>query len=134
MDLSLYGFIAFLTGGVILAFALPMLVAPQMIRREVMNAVKESAGYGHLAFVFVMVAFGLWILSIEYRLGSSMGWNIIIPIIGYLSVIKGVTALWWPKWFKETVNDLYKENTMAAWGIVSVAIGIFFWWLAFSVY
>jgi len=135
MDLSLYGLIAFLMGGVILSFALPMLVAPQMIRREVLNAVtKETPGFGHLAFVFLTVIFGLWILSIEYRLSTDMGWNIVIPILGYLSVLKGIIALWWPKWMKELVRDVYKEGTMAAWGILAIAFGIFMWWLAFSVY
>jgi len=136
MELSIYALATFLTGGLMFLFAFPMLFASDWFKKELMATVKEKPGlHGLQLYSTLMVFFGLWLLSIEYRLSNGMGWYIIIPILGYLTILKGITFLWAPKWMENFSSNIYNSNaTMMFSGLVALAFGIILWWLTFSVF
>lgn len=134
MELSIYALATFLMGGLVFLFALPMLFASNWFKKELMATVKEKPGlHGLQLYSTLMVILGLWLLSIEYRLSGGMGWYIIIPIFGYLTILKGVTFLWAPKWMENFASKIYNSNGMMIFGgLIALAAGIILWWLTFS--
>lgn len=136
MELSIYALATFLMGGLMFLFALPMLFASDWFRKELMATAKEKPGlHGLQLYSTLMVFYGLWLLSIEYRLGSGMGWYIIIPIIGYLAILKGITFLWAPKYTEKLIKGVYASNAVMMFaGLLALAFGIILWWLTLSVF
>lgn len=136
MELSTYALATFLLGGLMFLFALPMLFASNWFRKELMATAKEKPGlHGLQLYSTLVVIFGLWLLSIEYRLSSGMGWYIIIPILGYISILKGVVFLWAPKHTEKLIRGVYTSNAvMVLAGILALVMGILLWWLTFSVF
>jgi len=136
MDLSMYALATFLMGGLMFLFALPMLFASKWFKQELMATVKDKPGlHGLQLYSTLVVVFGLWMLSIEYRLTGDMGWYIIIPILGYISILKGITILWAPKWMEGFASKAYSSNSaMMLGGLFALIFGIILWWLTFSVF
>lgn len=136
MELSAFGLITFLVGGMMFLFGLPMIFANRWFHREILSTIKEKSGLGSLQILsLIMAIFGLWILSVEYRLSSDMGWNIVIPILGYLTLIKGTLILWSPKFIEQLGKRYYNTmSNMTLAGIFVTAVGALMWWLTFSVY
>ena len=136
MELSIYALATFLMGGLMFLFALPMLFASDWFRKELMATAKERPGlHGLQLYSTLAVFYGLWLLSIEYRLGSGMGWYIIIPIVGYLSILKGITFLWAPKYTEKLIKGIYASNAVMMFaGLLALAFGIILWWLTLSVF
>lgn len=135
MGFTIFGLIAWLVGGWMFLYGLPMVFASKWFYKELAATTKEKPGLAGLQLhSSIMVLFGLWVLSVEYRLAGSMGWAILIPIIGYLIVLKGALALWAPGWVEDIFRKFYKtESVMTLWGVVVLAVGVLFWWLAFAV-
>jgi len=136
MGLSIYALATFLIGGLMFLFAMPMLFASNWFKKELIATVKEKPGlHGLQLYSTLMVFLGLWLLSIEYRLSGGMGWYIIIPILGYLTILKGVLFLWAPKWMEDFASKIYSSNTVMIFaGLVALVMGIISWWLTFSVF
>ena len=136
MELSIYALATFLMGGLMFLFAMPMLFASNWFKKELIATVKERPGlHGLQLYSTLMVFFGLWLLSIEYRLTGGMGWYILIPILGYLTILKGVLFLWAPKWMEGFVGGIYKSSTIMAFaGIFALVFGVLMWWLTFSLF
>lgn len=133
MELTMFGLIAFLFGGWSLLYAIPALFAPAWFTKEVLVTTQEKPGLGGWQLHATIIAlFGLWILSVEYRLDTSLGWGILIPIFGYLTVLKGVLGMWAPKWTEGLVKRFYGTGIGMA-GVLWLAATVFFWWLAFGV-
>lgn len=136
MDLTSFGLVTFLVGGTMFLFGLPMIFATEWFLKELQETAKEKPGLsGFQLFGVPLFVLGLWILSIEYRLGSGMGWSIIIPILGYSAVLKGIFALWAPNFFEDMVKRFYSNSSsMILVGIIAMAMGALMWWLTFSVF
>ena len=134
MELTTFSLIAFLFGGWTLLYGVPALFAPKWFTKEILVTTKEKPGLGGWQLHATIIAlFGLWILSVEYRLDTTMGWGIIIPIMGYLTVLKGAIGFWAPKWTESMVKQFYGSG-LGMIGIVWLAFTVFMWWLAFSVF
>lgn len=136
MGLSIYALATFLMGGLMFLFAMPMLFASNWFKKELIATVKERPGlHGLQLYSTLMVFFGLWLLSIEYRLTGGMGWYILIPIFGYLSILKGILFLWAPKWMEGFTSKIYNSNNVMIFaGLAALVIGIISWWLTFNVF
>ena len=136
MELSIYALATFLMGGLMFLFAFPMLFASNWFKKELMATVKEKPGlHGLQLYSTLMVVFGLWLLSIEYRLSGGMGWYIIIPIFGYAAILKGVMFLWAPKWMENFASKIYNSNAVMMFGgLVALVFAVITWWLTFSVF
>src|SRR4030042_1255199 len=98
MELTTFGLIAWLLGGWMFLYGLPAVFASGWFRREIVATTKERPGLAGLQlFSILLLLFGLWILSVEYRVDTNAGWAVLIPIVGYLSVLKGMLLMWAPK-------------------------------------
>lgn len=136
MELTTFGLITFLCGGMMFLLALPMIFANKWFHKEMLATLKEKAGLGTLQILgLIMAVFGLWILSVEYVLASGMGWDIVIPILGYVFVIKGALVLWSPNMIEDLGKQYYgSSSNMVLIGIFALAMGVLMWWLTFSVF
>lgn len=133
MEFTTFGLIALLFGAWTFLYAIPAIFAPKWFNKEIMMTVKEKPGLGGWQLHSTIIAlFGVWILSVEYRLDSSLGWGIVIPILGYFTILKGVVGMWAPK-FSENLVKIFYGTGIGMIGIVWLAMTVFMWWLAFSV-
>jgi hypothetical protein len=136
MELTTFGLIAFLSGGLMLLMAVPMIFASEWFRKELMSTVKEKPGLaGMQLYSMIVFVFGLWVLSVECRLMSGMGWYIVVPILGYIYALKGIFGFLAPGWVEHQAERMYgKGPGIAAAGVLALAMGILLLWLAFSVF
>ncbi len=133
MELTTFGLIAFLFGGWSLMYGIPAIFAPRWFQKEILVTTQEKPGLaGWQLHSTIIAIFGLWILSVEYRLDTALGWGILIPIFGYLTVLKGALGMWAPKWTEVLVKRFYGTG-IGMIGILWIVMGIFMWWLAFSI-
>lgn len=52
-------------------------------------------------------------------------WRVLITLIGYLSLVKGVTILYYPEGLNELSKRITKGHTMNIIGFVNLIIGLF---------
>ncbi len=135
MELTTPALVTFLAGGLMFLFGLPMLFSAKWFKKELVATIQEKPGLGGIQlYAVIMVIWGLWIITVENRLASGMGWSIVVPILGYLVILKGATILWVPKWMEGFAKSVYSSNgVMAFGGIAALAAGALMWWLTFSV-
>jgi len=134
MELTTFSLIALLFGAWTFLYAIPAIFAPRWFEKEIIMTVKEKPGLdGWQLHSTIIALFGVWVLSVEYRLDSSLGWGIVIPILGYLTVFKGILGMWAPKFSENLVKKFYTAAILSR-GIIWLAMTVFMWWLAFSVF
>jgi len=76
----------------------------------------------------ILIIFGLVTLGINYTLIWE-GYLWVLPLLGWLTLIKGVFSYWWPSlWngFKQTAT-----SNIIVTGLIATIIGVLVLWLAF---
>ena len=133
MELTTFSLIALLFGVWTFLYAMPAIFASKWFSKEIIMTIKEKPGLdGWQLHSTIIALFGVWILSVEYRLDSNLGWGIVIPILGYLTVLKGIAGMWAPK-FNENMVKRFYGNGVGMIGVLWFAVSVFMLWLAFSV-
>lgn len=133
MELTTPALIALLFGAWTFLYAMPAIFASRWFEKEIIMTIKERPGLsGWQLHSTIIALFGVWILSTGYLLDSSMGWGIIIPIMGYALVFKGILGMWAPKFIEGLVKKFYTAHTSLI-GIVWLAFTVLMWWLAFNI-
>lgn len=59
------------------------------------------------------------------------GWPIIITLLGYLMILKGVINLFFPDWGLKWGRKLYSGAGLYYVGVIDLIIGAFLVWIAF---
>ena len=72
-------------------------------------------------------------LSVHWKFTG--GWFIVIPIIGWLSFVKGVLRLWMPKYVNKMTQKFFKsETTVGLMAFVGLLIAIGLTYVALYIY
>lgn len=75
------------------------------------------------------VLFGLLIILSHPH--WTMGWQVIITILGYLILIKGLLRLFAPKQNDELTRQLIQGQGVLITGIVTLVLGVILFWAGF---
>ena len=112
-----------------------------MVARQDANELAAAFFQQHLTpgHRFVLIFGGVAALVIGYLIlalrGCSVccpsGFSIIIPIIGWLAVLKGILILVRPQWMLDMTKTMLKENLMKIWAFVILALGLAFSFFGF---
>jgi hypothetical protein len=130
--MSFFAIIALIMGAWTLLIGIPLMMNNKSLHAMLDDMAKP--GSGMLSMMLMTIAFGVIILSQEYRLMGE-NWMWVVPLIGWLSLIKGVFFIFSPNTVKYMVKNWYNPGTTnMIWGLIIVLLGAFFLWLAFNVY
>ncbi|MHC5146911.1 MAG: hypothetical protein ACYSOP_05330 [Planctomycetota bacterium] len=115
---------------VYLAIGVGMLINPAFYKK-VFTDFADNASMMYLGGVAALVV-GYLILAFR---GCSVcfasGFSIIIPIIGWLALLKGILILVRPQWMLDMTKTMLKENLMKIWAFVILALGLAFSFFGF---
>jgi uncharacterized membrane protein len=77
---------------------------------------------------FIALIFGM--VLITYHNNWVNNWTVLVTIIGWISVIKGVMLILWPQ-FISYFKGMYKNNKIL--GLIMLALGLLFGYFGFIV-
>lgn len=111
-----------------LSFGIGLIINPDFYKKGIEN-ILESAGYMILGGLLAIIG---GVLIIEYHNNWVKNWTVVITIIGWIALIKGVLLLSFPKFmvfFKPMFQheDLYKylAPLVILFGLVFAYFGFF---------
>lgn len=130
--MSLFAIISLIYGSWMILVGIPLLLNSKEFHETIDTLGKSSANL--LGFAFFAVTIGLVVLGIEHRLVAN-NWMWVVPLLGWVSVVKGVLLILFPGLAKFMVKKFWNPGTtsMIA-GLIVILIGVFLLWLAFKVY
>ncbi len=80
------------------------------------------SGFFHLIFgVLIIVIHNVWVAD----------WRVLITIIGWLGIIKGLTRLYIPEKLPKLIK-IFTEKTLIFWCVVFTLIGLYLTYIGFS--
>ncbi|MFA5947991.1 MAG: hypothetical protein WC806_03395 [Candidatus Gracilibacteria bacterium] len=111
ISLSIYIFILIIPG----------LINPNYFRKSYKKLYSESE-YVRILAMFALL-FGFLFLSVNYIPTKNI--SAIIPIFGYLMVLKGIILFWFPNVAKTKIKFLFaSDRTTALWCLLALAVGL----------
>jgi len=107
------------------AILIPAILYPKKWQKVMKKALKEESLVRLSAFVTFIISF--LFLSVHWKFNG--GWFMIIPIIGWLTLLKGFMLLWFPGSIYKMAKKVYlKSETattlMAFIGLIVFSIGL----------
>jgi len=93
----------------LVAVCLPAIVSPKKWQKEIKKIISEESLLRLLALFLLLFSF--LFLSLHWKLNG--GWLIIIPIIGWLTLIKALTFLWFPEFIYKKTKNLFLKSEVA---------------------
>ncbi|MBL4694268.1 hypothetical protein JKY72_02765 [Candidatus Gracilibacteria bacterium] len=97
-----------------------------MNQRPSQKLQKSFAGDKNILRVSALFMFLLAfiLLSIEWNL-NAQGWNVLVPILGWLALVKGLVWFWSPGWVKKMWGDFFKNDNMVVfWALLTTGLGV----------
>lgn len=124
MDFSI--FYAKFLGFYFVIVAISMIINPIGMRAFIVDALQNKsfvmlAGIMSLLFgLLIVLTHNIWI-----------GWPIIITIIGYLSIIRGIIRLYFPDWFANRASSVTQGKSYYLASLIVFILGIVLLYLGY---
>jgi len=96
-------------------------------KRFINDVIAAIAGNAAVLWLGGFFAFILGLISLELYSTWSADWRVALTIIGWLSLLKGLTLLFFPRGTLKTYRALGSSMTMVT-GIIALVVGL---WLAY---
>ncbi|MBI4231991.1 hypothetical protein HY605_02060 [Candidatus Peregrinibacteria bacterium] len=117
-QLLLYG-MAFLC----LMFCLPALVNPKRYRKTLIDMAKDEKIVRLYGSIILLM--GFFFLSVQWRFENVRDWMVIIPVIGWLSIVKGVVYTWFPEFVERKVKIFFGDDSkVTLWAVVGIILAV----------
>lgn len=130
--MSLFAILALILAGWYILVGVPLMFNGKDMH-AMMDGLSKPTGV-LISFAFVTIAFAMVILGTEHRLVAE-NWMWVMPLIGWLTLIKAAFIMLFPESMRLMVKKMYKPGTSnMVYGLIVTLLGVFFLWLAFSVY
>ncbi len=121
-------FIAKLLGLAYTVIGLGMLLNGKYYKKQ-FDAMMKEAGVWYLGGVMALLVGYLIVSAHNVWEGS---WVVLITIIGWMALLKGLLLLLFPAWFMDWSAGLFKKSkTMSTWGIFALVLGLVFVYFGF---
>ena len=115
---------------VYLAVGVGMLINPGFYKKLLTDFAENAA----VMYIGGVAALAVGYLILAFR-GCSVcisgGFSVIITIIGWLALIKGLLILVRPQWMIDMTKSMLKENLIKIWAAVIIVIGLALAFLGF---
>jgi len=108
----------FLVVGIIAVIYLPAIASPKKFRKA-MKSFMADHNIVRLLGIFIMLI-GFMFLSVQWKFEGS--WMIIIPILGWASLLKGLVFVWRPQCMEKAVKKILLKSDTHASAVAVVAI------------
>lgn len=106
-----------------LVICLPGLVNPKRYRKEMIRMAKDETTvriYGMFALVI-----GFLFLSVQWKFDNGKNWMMIIPIIGWLSILKGIVYNWSPEFVKHKIKMFFGDDSkVTLWSVLGTILAV----------
>jgi len=130
--MSFFAIMALIMAAWAILFGVPLLLNSKDMH-AILDGVNKPTGV-LISWTFITLAFAMVILGTEHRLLAD-NWMWVIPLVGWLSLIKGAFIILFPDTIRTMIRKMYKPGTSnMLLGLIMSLLGVFFLWLAFSVY
>ncbi len=103
-----------------LVLYLPALLNPKRFSKAMKNLLGDENTVRIIGAIMLVIS--MIFLSAQYKFSSD--WATIIPIIGWLLFIKGVTFVWWPKMTKKVWKKMGNETTVSLISLLAIVIAV----------
>lgn len=131
--MSFFAIIALVFGAWMIVIGIPMLLNSKDIHHW-LDAYGDKKNASLLNIAFFTLTVGVVILGVEYRLVAD-NWMWVIPLMGWIALIKGVAMILFPGIVQYMVRKFYNPGTTSMIiGLIVLLLGVFFLWLGFKVY
>ena len=118
MDLSI--FIAKIYGIVFIAVGLGMLINPKYYLKAI-DSMLKNYGVTYLGGTMALI---VGYLIVTYHNIWVKDWTVIITIIGWIALIKGLSLLIFPKKSLEFSSSMVKKKNFTVWSVIALILGI----------
>lgn len=125
MELSI--FISKIMAVIYISASLPGFFNRDYYRRLADDMYKNAALTYMMGFMAVIVGF----LIVHYHNLWGRDWTVLITIIGWLSLIKGVLIIVFPKFIQRLSESFLTERTLKIYPYVTLSIGLLFGYFGF---
>lgn len=111
-----------------LALGLSLLINPNN-RKEIFKAVEDDMGLFCVGMITLVLAIAT---LLNYHVWSG-GWGLVITIIGWLGIVKGIFLLFLPSTAKKMYSKMANKDWMTYLYFVAVILGLFLIYMGFKV-
>ncbi|RLC37524.1 hypothetical protein DRH29_01495 [candidate division Kazan bacterium] len=130
--MSFFAIVALIMAAWMILLGIPLMFNSKDIHAILDGFAKPTGSL--LSLAFITIAFSVIILGVEYRLLAN-NWMWVIPLVGWLGLVKGAFIILFPESMRNLIKKFYKPGTNnMICGLITALLGVFFLWLAFSVY
>jgi hypothetical protein len=114
------------------AFLIPAILSTKKWQKAMKKSFSDESQVRMMSMFSFIFAF--LFLSVHWKLTG--GWFIIIPIIGWISLAKGLALLWWPGFAYKMAKKTYleSETLTALIGFLGLVIAIGLTYVALYLY
>lgn len=132
--MSFFAIIALIMAAWMILMGIPMMMNSKDLH-AIFDAYAKPTG-ALINAAFITLAFGVVILTYEHRLvGMDGSWMWVIPLVGWLTLLKGAFIILFPQSIRTMVSKWYNPGTNnMIMGLIIALLGVFFLWLGFNVY
>jgi uncharacterized protein YjeT (DUF2065 family) len=101
---------------------LPALLHPRKFRKAIKPLLSDIKTLRLMGFISLL--FGMIFLSVQWKFEGE--WLMIIPILGWLGVIKGANLFWFPESMKKLSKQYFfkSDKSVALMAIIGLVAGI----------
>lgn len=125
MDLSI--FVAQVAAVVYLSVGVGILVDKKHYSKVFDSVMKDTAAMYIGGFMALLVGFSL----VTFHNDWMKSWEVLVTIIGWLALVKGVMLLAFPSTFLGVVKPWMKSKNLSAFAMVAVVLGLVFGYFGF---
>ena len=120
-------YVASIWGFALIVIPLALLINPKHLERVIMQLENDSN-----LFLWGIVAFVLGsAMVLNYNAWDS-NWTVIITILGWLSLLKGLFLLFFPNLIKRWALKIAKGQWLSVWLVVIVFVGLLLTYFSFT--
>ena len=105
---------------------IPAVLNPKTFRKEMISLCSDRKSLYVLSGVILLM--GFLILSVEYNLKAVSGWNMLVPLIGWATILKSAIFIWCPDFIKNQVKTMYNNDQQVrilAVFVLLISVGLY---------
>ena len=117
--------IAKIMGIIYVSFGIGLLLNGEFYKREIPKMVENTSFL--MLGGFLAIVFGVFI--VEYHNRWEGNWTVIITIIGWVALLKGVSLIAFPTFIGSNLARFFSKVNTNYFGIVILLFGLVFWYV-----
>jgi len=126
--MNLLNYLAEILGISLVIIPLALLINPKYLKRLFVEADNEIT----IFFVGILSLVVGLAMTLDYNIMQAQNWQVIITIIGWLALLKGLFLLFLPEYTKKWVKKMENQQWLPIALVVLVFVGLIITYLGFT--